>query len=167
MKTSLNRYTQHIQHLSQVEHGTGSRIGLYFRVVGTHALGVVLSFYSCRLSHGVLVRFLRFRLGCHHLRIHTGRWQLPALLRPQRTCLRCSSTALDDEAHCLFLCEHPTIVEARDVFLSAVVPPVSHCRLSGMLTFGHSTGRVRSSSVGQVCCHLRSCRSTMPPVWWY
>ena len=98
------RYTQHIQHLSQVEHGTGSRIGLYFRVVGTHALGVVPSFYSCRLSHGVLVRFLRFRLGCHHLRIHTGRWQLPALLRPQRTCLRCSSTAVDDEAHCLFLC---------------------------------------------------------------
>ena len=120
------RYTEHIQHLSQVENGTGSRIGLYFRVVGTHALGVIPSLYSCRLSHGVLVRFLRFRLCCHHLRIHTGRWQLPVLLRPQRTCLRCNSTAVDDEAHCLYLCEHPTILEARDVFMSTVVPAVSY-----------------------------------------
>ena len=34
-------------------------------------------------------------------------------------------TAVDDEAHCLFFCEHPTMVEARDLFLSAVVPPVA------------------------------------------
>ena len=94
-------------------------------VVGTHVLGVVPSFYSCRLSHGVLVRFLRFRLGCHHLRIHTGRWLPPLLPHSQRTCLRCSSTVVDDEAHCLFMCEHPTIVEARDLFLAAVVPPVA------------------------------------------
>ena len=80
-----------------------------------------------------------------HLRIHTGRWQLPALLRPQRTCLRCSSTAVDDEAHCLFLCEHPTIVEARDVvFLSAVVPPVSALSSLRYADFWalYSTGRV-------------------------
>ena len=119
------RYTEHIQRLSQVVNGPGSRIGLYFRVVGTHVLGVVPSFYSCRLSHGVLVRFLRFRLGCHHLRIHTGRWLPPLLPHSQRTCLWCSSTVVDDEAHCLFMCEHPTIVEARDVFLAAVVPPVA------------------------------------------
>ena len=115
----------HIQRLSQVVNGPGSRTGLYFRVVGTHVLGVVPSFYSCRLSHGVLVRFLRFRLGCHHLRIHTGRWLPPLLPHSQRTCLRCSSTVVDDEAHCLFMCEHPTIVEARDLFLAAVVPPVA------------------------------------------
>ena len=119
------RYTEHIQRLSQVVNGPGSRIGLYFRVVGTHVLGVVPSFYSCRLSHGVLVRFLRFRLGCHHLRIHTGRWLPPLLPHSQRTCLRCSSTVVDDEAHFLFVCEHPTIVEARDLFLAAVVPPVA------------------------------------------
>ena len=120
-----SRYTEHIQRLSQVVNGPGSRTGLYFRVVGTHVLGVVPSFYSCRLSHGVLVRFLRFRLGCHHLRIHTGRWLPPLLPHSQRTCLRCSSTVVDDEAHCLFMCEHPTIVEARDLFLAAVVPPVA------------------------------------------
>jgi hypothetical protein len=82
IETALTtRYTEHLQHLSQVDRGLGSRIGLYFRVVGTHALGVVPAFYSCRLSHGVLVRFLRFRLGGHHLRIHTGRWHQPALPR--------------------------------------------------------------------------------------
>ena len=49
----------------------------------------------------------------------------PLLPHSQRTCLRCSSTVVDDEAHCLFMCEHPTIVEARDLFLAAVVPPVA------------------------------------------
>ena len=59
-------------------------------------------------------------------------------------CLRCSSTAVDDEAHCLFLCEHPTIVEARDVFLSAVVPPVSALSSLRYADFWalYSTGRV-------------------------
>ena len=70
--------------------------------------------------------------------------QLPALQRPQRTCLRCSSTAVDDETHCLFLCEHPTIVQARDVFLSAVVPPVSALSSLRYADFWalYSTGRV-------------------------
>ena len=51
---------------------------------------------------------------------------------------------MDDEAHCLFLCEHPTIVEARDVFLSAVVPPVSALSSLRYADFWalYSTGRV-------------------------
>ena len=53
------------------------------------------------------------------------RWLPPLLPHSQRTCLRCRSTVVDDEAHCLFMCEHPTIVEARDLFLAAVVPPVA------------------------------------------
>jgi hypothetical protein len=68
-----------------------------------------------------VVRFLRFRLGCHHLRIHTGRWHQLALPRPHRTCLRCSSRAVDDEAHCLFACAHPTLDEAWDTLLAAIV----------------------------------------------
>jgi hypothetical protein len=39
-----------------------------------------------------------------------------------RTCLRCSSRAIDDEVHCLFSCAHPTLDEARDALLAAVVP---------------------------------------------
>ena len=37
----------------------------------------------------------------------------------------CLFVCFDDEAHCLFMCEHPTIVVARDLFLAAVVPPVA------------------------------------------
>ena len=45
---------------------------------------------------------------------------------------------MDDEAHCLFLCEHPTIVEAQNLFLLHVVPPVTALSsLKGMLIFGH------------------------------
>jgi hypothetical protein len=44
-------------------------------------------FYSCTLSHGVSVRFLRFRLGCHHLRIQTGPWHQAALPRSHHTLL--------------------------------------------------------------------------------
>jgi len=32
---------------------------------------------------------------------------------------------LDDEAHCLFLCDHPTVVEAQGLCLAAVVAPVA------------------------------------------
>ena len=39
--------------------------------------------------------------------------------------MRCNSPVVDDEAHCLFMCEHPTIVEARDLFLAVVAPPVA------------------------------------------
>jgi hypothetical protein len=49
----LGTLSTYIQRLSQVVNGPGSRIGLYFRVVGTHDLGAVPSFYSCQLSHGV------------------------------------------------------------------------------------------------------------------
>lgn len=150
IETALStRYTEHVQRLARVLSGPGSRIGLYFRVVGTHALGTVPPFYACRLSHGVLVRFLRFRLGCHHLRIHTGRWQ--QLPRDVRTCLRCSSpptAPVDDELHCLLWCDHPALVEARDLFLSAVVPPIPS--LSSLRRYADfwalaATGRVAHS----------------------
>jgi hypothetical protein len=108
------RYLEHVKELSLVQEGLGSRLGLYFRVVGTHALGTVPSFYHLPLSQGVLVRFLRFRLGCHHLRVNTGRWVQPFVPRRRRFCLRCHSTCLDDEAHCLLVCSHPTIVESQE-----------------------------------------------------
>ena len=48
--------------------------------------------------------------------------------RQSMLCLCCHSTVVDDESHCVFLCEHPTVVKARDLFLAAVVPPVSFVR---------------------------------------
>ena len=96
------------------------------------------------------------------LRIHTGRWLLPVLPHSQRTCLRCSSTVVDDEAHCLFMCEHPTIVEARDLFLAAVVPPVaalSSLRYADFWALS-ATGCVPLSAlVKYVAVCVRVCRS--------
>ena len=115
------RYLEHIMRLSLVQDGLGSRVGLYFRDVGTHALGTVPEFYRLPLPHRVLVRFLRFRLGCHHLRVNTGRWVQPPLPRRQRVCLRCPSACLDDETHCLLVCSHPTMVDAREK-MHAIIP---------------------------------------------
>jgi hypothetical protein len=110
-----DRYQEYIQECSLALEGPCSRIGLYFRVVAKHALGVVPGHYYLRLPHGVLVRLLRFRLGCHHLRINTGRWHHPPLPRSQRHCQRCTLSVIDDEAHCLLSCQHPDLVDAREV----------------------------------------------------
>ena len=107
------RYLEHITLVSTRQEGLGSRLGLYFRAVGQHALGTVPFYYRLPLSHRVLIRFLRFRLGCHHLRINTGRWVQPPFPRRQRLCLRCSIPCIDDEAHCLLTCSHPDLVDAR------------------------------------------------------
>ena len=82
--------------------------------MGTHALATVPECYRLPLSHGVFVRFLRFRLGSHHLRVNTGRWVQPPLPCCLRVCLRCHSACLDDEAHCLLVCSHPTILESQE-----------------------------------------------------
>jgi hypothetical protein len=53
-----------------------------------------------------------------------GHYQ-PAFHRSHRICLRCSSRAGNDEAHCLFSCAHPTRDEARDTLLAANVSPLA------------------------------------------
>lgn len=130
----VQRYAQHTTALATIQHGEGSRMGLYFRAVALHQLGVVPRYYHLSLPHGVLSRFLRFRLGCHHLHINTGRWSRPPLPRSERGCLRCSlSAALDDEWHCLIECRHPALSEARARLVSvwfphsyAVIPTYKH-----------------------------------------
>ena len=67
-----------------------------------------------------MTRCLRFRLGCHHLRIHTGRWQQPRLPRQACLCVRCSLNVLDDEAHCLLACSHPTVQQQRGQLRTAL-----------------------------------------------
>jgi hypothetical protein len=114
------RYEAYIAECALVLEGLGSRIGLYFRDVARHALGVVPEHYALRLPHGILVRFLRFRLGCHHLRVHTGRWEHPVLRHSQRFCERCSTRVVDDEAHCLLSCQHAELVEARELLMATV-----------------------------------------------
>lgn len=112
-----SKYKEYTTRLSQCFRGEGAKIGLYFREVAQHELGVVPRYYSCHLAHGVLVRFLRFRVGSHHLRVNTGRWETRGgqpLEREDRTCLRCQdSLTVDDEEHCLLRCSYPDLADFR------------------------------------------------------
>jgi hypothetical protein len=63
--------------MSLMQEGLDFPLGLFFRGVGTHALGTVPTNYQLPLSQGVLVRFLRFRLACYHLRLNRGTWVQP------------------------------------------------------------------------------------------
>ena len=111
------RYTEHVQHLSQVENGPGSRIGLYFGVAGTHALGIVRSFFH-----------VDSQMVCWHPSCVLGLAAIifpfipEAGISPSFRILNASICAVlphiyvHDEANCHVLCEHPTIIEARAMF---------------------------------------------------
>jgi hypothetical protein len=95
-------------------------IGQYFSLVGTHEVGHRPVWYCINVPHKVAVRFLRFRIGCHHLRVNAGRWQLPVLPRRQRKCIRCADVfdraidiPVDDEDHCLIHCQEPVLTQHR------------------------------------------------------
>ena len=116
----MGRYTEWIQ--TQVTAAGVGRgiIGHYFTAVGTHACGQRPSWYSVSVPHKVSVGFLRFRIGCHHLRVNTGRWQTPVLNRNQRKCIRCAGmferaadVPVDDENHCLVHCQEPVLARHR------------------------------------------------------
>ena len=120
VETALrDRYQQLVASKAAIQEGKGSRLGLYFREVALHAMGEVPHYFSTRVSHGVMIRCLWFRLGCHHLRVHTRRWQSPRLPRQACTCLRCDTHDIDDEAHCLLVCTHPTVLQHRIDFQNA------------------------------------------------
>jgi hypothetical protein len=98
----------------------GGVIGPYFSLVGTHVVGQRPVWYSINVSYKVAVRFLRFRIGCHHLRVHTGRWMACQLQRRQRKCIRCAhvfeqvaDVPVDDENHCLIHCQEPVLAQHR------------------------------------------------------
>ena len=55
-----------------------------------------------RLGYRQTYTFVRFKLGCHHLAIETGRWD--GTPRMSRVCQRCQQGALDDERHLVFEC---------------------------------------------------------------
>jgi hypothetical protein len=114
------RYQEWVQlQVAETTAGTGM-IRQYFTTVGTHEMGHRPDWYCINVPHKVAVSFLRFRIGCHHLRVHTGRWQRPKIDRPQRTCIRCAGlfervadVPVDDETHCLVDCQEPVLVQER------------------------------------------------------
>lgn len=133
-----SQYEQHLQSLQGAGTQAGSMISWYFRVVGKHAMGVRPCWYSFHIPHRVMVRFLRFRLGCHFLRHNTGRWErregegAVGLPRAQRVCVRCSLPFVDDEDHCLMYCQEVCIRTRREALEAAVRHRHSHPAMNSM-----------------------------------
>ena len=107
-------YATHTSNLILLRSGDGARTGFYFREVGSHALGSLPPYLCLGLSRDCVRACLRFRLGCHFLRVQTGR--VAHLPRPRRLCQRCYVQQVDDEHHCLFDCQHRDLVRARTAF---------------------------------------------------
>jgi hypothetical protein len=131
----------------------GGMIGWYFRDVGRHEVGTRPAWYHISVPHKVAVSFLRFRLGCHHLRINTGRWQVPVLDRAARKCLRCAAVfeneadvPVDDETHCLINCQEPVLALHRmqlEAELRRFDPHAATNSMQELLSAVHETGRKR------------------------
>jgi len=148
-----DRYRELVAAAARVLEGSGSRVGLYLREVALHALGAVPPYFALRVSHGVMSRCLRFRLGCHHLRVHTGRWLQPPLPRDERSCIRCTSHTVDDEAHCLLTCDHPGLTNLRTALAVTLLP---EARLGALRTYKQfwEAMAVCGQSQGQAVVHF-------------
>jgi hypothetical protein len=111
-------YTQYVQSVQ------GSCVGYYFKEVCLHGLGEMPCWYSFALPHGTLLRVLRFRIGQHHLRLNTARWQADRVPRAQRLCQRCVGrlvpTPVDDEDHCVLDCRATPLVGMRGGVFEAI-----------------------------------------------
>jgi hypothetical protein len=109
-------YAQYVQKFCVVADRPGvegSRVGAYFKYVGTHSCGNRPLYLARRLPFLLVRDCLHFRLGAHHLQLRLGRMVTPPVPRPQRHCQRCAVPAVDDERHCLFHCSQPLLVAAR------------------------------------------------------
>jgi hypothetical protein len=126
----LARYNEHVQSLlRQPAAGGGERsmMAAYFGSHGVPTLGTTPPWYRIRVPHKVARRFLRWRLGCHYLRVNTGRWARPPLARSSRKCVRCAyqwqdkaRVPVDDEQHCLIDCQDPEVAAARQRLEAAI-----------------------------------------------
>jgi hypothetical protein len=115
------RYMEHVQSLE------GALFQRYFKATQSHVVGELPCWYSVAVSHAMLLRVLRFRLGKHSLRVNTGRFAQPVVPRPQRTCLRCchlwahaGQVPVDDEDHCLLDCQCAALADVRRDVTDAV-----------------------------------------------
>ena len=59
----------------------------------------------------LLMGLVRFRLGAHHFRVSTGRWDGTA--RADRLCCKCAHHAVEDEQHVLFECPYYDSIRLR------------------------------------------------------
>ena len=117
-KALLDTYTAYVATFRPILQGEGSRLGVYFREWGDHALGRVPLYLRKSLPLTHVRRVLHFRLGAHHLQVAVGRYQ--GILRGARLCQRCGQPAVDDERHALLHCSYAPLVAARTNCCAAV-----------------------------------------------
>lgn len=101
---------------------------------------------------------LRFRLGSHHLHVHTGRWCVPPTPVSESTCKRCAQhLAVDDETYCVLHCTQPILVavRARLYAASAQVGCLDHGH--PLLTFQHFCHFWGRKSVEDIAADLLLC----------
>jgi hypothetical protein len=117
-KALLDMYAAYVADYRPITQGEGSRLGVYFREWGNHALGQVPLYLrkSQPLTH--VRRVLHFRLGAHHLQVAVGRYQ--GVLHGARLCQRCGQATVDDERHAVLHCSYPPLVAARSSCCGAV-----------------------------------------------
>ena len=169
----LSKYTDWVASLVVAAGPGRGVIGQYFSGMSTHAVGTRPVWYCINVPHKVAVRFLRFRIGCHHLRVNTGRWQVPVLVKRHRKCIRCAGVferamdvPLDDENHSLIHCQEPVLAKHRGYLEYQIRRWMPHAALNSMrevFAAVEETGKkcVQRNFMGYVakcyrvaqCCH--------------
>jgi len=75
-------------------------------------------YLNLNLSSSLFRSIARFRLSSHNLHIELGRHKRPFVLAENRTCKRCNMDVIEDEFHCLMICEKWD-TERKDLFETA------------------------------------------------
>jgi hypothetical protein len=125
-------YGQHLEWLrTGPQKVVGTMVQWYMRVVGLHQPGDMPCWYTLNVPQCVIIRFLRFRLGCHFLRNNTGRWHH---MKPMhRKCVRCEQPlSRDNEDHCLIHCQEVCIRTQREELESAIRQAHRHPAMNSM-----------------------------------
>ena len=69
-------------------------------------------------------KLVKFRIGCHKLRVETGRYDKIPL--DERICPLCSGNKIEDEIHLLLDCQRYSSM--RDIFLSKIETKIDDIR---------------------------------------
>jgi hypothetical protein len=70
-------------------------------------------YLNINLSKSLYQSIARFRLSSHNLHIELGRHKRPYVIAEQRLCKRCDKNIVEDEFHCLMVCENWSIIRSE------------------------------------------------------
>ena len=70
-------------------------------------------YLNCNLPKSIYQNIARFRLSSHNLHIELGRHERPFIPAEDRICKRCDSNCVEDEFHCLMICNNWTDIRVE------------------------------------------------------